>query len=169
MKKFFTIFTITLLFSIQTFAQAEKYKALFVYNFTKHIEWPQNLKSGDFVIGVIGQKQLTDKLIEVTNGKKVGAQNIVIQTFASVDEISGCHILILGTGNSTPKRLTNAITKAGKNTLIVTNGANMATKGATINFAIFEGKLKFELNKANASTRQLKISSYLENLAIIVG
>lgn len=169
MKKTVTFFTILLLFSSQSFAQVEKYKALFVYNFTKHIEWPQNLKSGDFVIGVIGQKQLTDKLIEVTNGKKVGAQNIVVQTYSSVDEISGCHILILGTSNSTPKRVESAVTKAGNNTLIVTNGNNMATKGATVNFTIQEGKLKFELNKSNASTRNLKISSYLENLAIIVG
>lgn len=169
MKKILLFFTIIFLFSSNSFAQAEKYKALFVYNFTKHIEWPANFKSGDFIIGIVGQNQLTDKLIEITNGKKVGAQAIVIQTYNSIEEISSCHILILGANNSTPKRVTAALTKASKNTLIVTNGNNMATKGATINFSIKEGKLKFELSKSDASTRSLKISSYLENLAIVVG
>lgn len=169
MKKILTFFVVIFILSNQSFAQTEKYKALFVYNFTKHIEWPANLKSGDFIIGVVGQKQLTDKLIEITNSKKVGSQNIVIQTFNSIDEVSNCHILILGSNNSTPKRVTAALTKASKNTLIVANGNNMAAKGATINFTIQEGKLKFELNKGDASTRSLKISSYLENLAIIVG
>lgn len=169
MRKLILLALIVLFASYTSNAQAEKYKALFVYNFTKHIEWPASSKTGDFIIGIVNQKQLTDRLIAITNGKKVGAQNIVIQLFSSIEEITNCNIIIMGSNNSTPKRIAATISQVGESTLIVTNGNNSATKGATINFTIKEGKLKFELSKANASQRGLKISTYLQNLAVIVG
>ena len=33
-------------------AQEEKYIGLFVYNFTKYFDWPENTKTGDFKIQV---------------------------------------------------------------------------------------------------------------------
>lgn len=167
-KVIFTLFILGV-FANTTNAQAEKYKALFIYNFTKHIEWPASQKTGDFVVGVVGQKLLVDKLIEVTNNKKVGSQNIVIQSYKNIDEITNCNIIVLGSSNSTPKKLALVLGKINNTTLIVSNGNNSATKGATINFVIQEGKLKFELNNADATKRQLKISTYLHNLAVIVG
>ena len=43
-------------------AQDEKFKALFMYNFTKYIEWPQSKQTGDFVIGVVGGSPIIDEL-----------------------------------------------------------------------------------------------------------
>ena len=31
-----------------------KIKAIYIYNFTKYIEWPDSYKEGSFVIGFIG-------------------------------------------------------------------------------------------------------------------
>jgi len=169
MKKLIVTLIIFGAFVTTVNAQAEKYKALFIYNFTKHIEWPASQKTGDFVVGVVGQNILVDKLIEVTNNKKVGNQNIVIQTYKSVNEITNCNIVVLGANNSTPKKLALVLQKINSSTLVVSNGNNSATKGATINFTIQNSKLKFELNNADATKRQLKISTYLHNLAVIVG
>lgn len=169
MRKASILIFVLALFIGKANAQADKYKALFIYNFTKHIEWPANTKSGDFVIAVIGQKTLYDKLIEVTNAKKVGSQNIVVNMYKNIDEVGNCNIAVLSPGNSTPKKLEIVVGKVGASTLIVSNGNNSAIRGATINFVIQEGKLKFELNNSEAAKRQLKISSYLHNLAIIVG
>ncbi|MBR5642849.1 MAG: YfiR family protein [Salinivirgaceae bacterium] len=64
--------------SITAKAQDEKFKALFMYNFTKYIEWPQNKQSGDFVIGVIGNPAIVGELNAIAQRKTVGSQAIKI-------------------------------------------------------------------------------------------
>lgn len=152
-----------------TFAQDAKYKALFIYNFTKHIEWPAEAKTGDFIIGIVGHSELYNNLSGITTGKKAGSQNIVVKKFKNPDELSDCHILFLGTGQSGGSKFEMVMAKTtGKSTLIVTERAGMAKKGSVINFVVQAGKIKFELNKTNATDHNLTISSYLENLAIVL-
>lgn len=154
---------------ISTYAQDAKYKALFVYNFTKHIEWPASAKTGDFIIGVVGNNDVFNNISTIASGKKAGSQNIIVKKFKSVDLVTDCHILFVGMGQSNASKFEIIQTKiTGKNTLIVTERAGMAKKGSVINFVVQEGKIKFELNKANAAKYKLSISSYLENLAIII-
>jgi hypothetical protein len=155
--------------SFKGFTQEEKFKALFIYNFTKHIEWPASAKSGDFIIGVVNDNVLYDKIVEITTGKMAGAQKIVVVKFANPEEITKCHILFVSGSSSGNKNLPVIMEKtAGQNTLLVTERPGLATKGASINFVVQDGKLKFELNKNTAAEQSLKVSSYLENLAIII-
>jgi hypothetical protein len=61
------------------------------------------------------------------------------------------------------------ISKAkSKGTLIVTDKPGMAKQGAAINFVSVDNKQKFELNKNNVERSNLKVSSSLVNLAIVV-
>ena len=85
---------------LNTYAQDAKYKALFIYNFTKHIEWPANAKTGDFVIGVVGNNDVFNNISAIATGKKSGSQNIVVKKFKSVEEVTDCHILFVGMGQS---------------------------------------------------------------------
>ncbi|HZG00846.1 MAG TPA: YfiR family protein, partial [Chitinophagales bacterium] len=50
-----------------------------VYRFTKYIDWTPAKKTGDFVIGVVGESPLIDKLKQITSNKKVGEQKIVVK------------------------------------------------------------------------------------------
>jgi hypothetical protein len=170
MKRGLIIFTIILLNISVAFAQDAKYKALFIYNFTKQIEWPESEKSGDFVICVVNHSELYNQLVTITNGKKVGNQNIIIKKLKGIEEVEKCHILFLSTSSSSGSNMESILSKIGNNsaTLIVTERSGMTTKGACINFLIQEDKIKFELSKSNASQRGLKISSYLENIAILI-
>ena len=62
------IFWVLLLtvFQINTLeAQEEKYISLFLYNFTKHFDWPDEYKSGDFIIDVLGHESVFIKLKEL--------------------------------------------------------------------------------------------------------
>jgi hypothetical protein len=56
----------------------------------------------------------------------------------------------------------------GKSTLIITEKPGLARQGAAINFVVQENKTKFELNKGNAEKYDLKVSSNLLSLAIVV-
>jgi hypothetical protein len=72
-----------------------KFETLYLYNFTKMIEWPSNKKSGDFVIGIVGKGDVNKYASAMLNGKMVGSQKIVVKEFSSVSAASGCHVLFL--------------------------------------------------------------------------
>jgi hypothetical protein len=164
------IILIFILFKSAVFAQDAKYKALFIYNFTKQIEWPASEKSGDFVIYIMNHSELYNQLVAITNGKKVGNQNIIVKKIKGIEEVEKCHILFLSTSSSGGSNMEAVLSKIGNNsaTLIVTERSGMIGKGACINFLIQEDKIKFELSKSNSSQRGLQVSSYLENLAISI-
>jgi hypothetical protein len=160
------IISIILGLSVQfsLYAQEEKYIGLFVYNFTKYFDWPENTKSNDFVIQILGHKSVYDELIRLTAGKKVGNQNIVIQNIATVQEISKCQIVFVGHWQS--RFLPDVMTKIGNYpTLLVTEMEGMLDNGSAINFVIREGMIKFEMKMANLSSRQLKTDQRIRELA----
>lgn len=161
------LFILLFFISIAGYGQEAKYKAVFMYNFTKHFEWPVAYRTGNFVIGVLGNPIIIGELEAVTTGKKAGNQPIVIEKYKDATEIGKCHILFLPSNKS--KEIQAVIEKIGTNPiLLVTEKDGLAQEGAAINFIIQEGKIKFELNKNVVTKQGLKISSYLETLAIAV-
>lgn len=167
MKKISLIIALFLSISICSNAQVPKLQSIFIYNFTKYIEWPTSYNTGNFVIGVLGQSPLIKELTTLSKSKKVGNQPIVITKFHNVEEISKCNILFVPINKSS--QLNNVVNKLkGKSTLIITEKKGMAKQGAGINFVIIDNKQKFELNKTNISKYNLKVSASLINLAILV-
>ncbi|RLD62288.1 MAG: YfiR family protein [Bacteroidetes bacterium] len=167
MKKISLLISLFILISLSSKAQIPKLQSIFIYNFTKYIEWPASYKSGDFTIGVIGQTPLTKELNNLAKSKKAGSQTISIKKFNKVSEIDKCNILFIPKNKS--NELSNILNKLnGKSTLIITEKKGMAKQGAGINFVIVNNKQKFELNKANITKYKLKISPSLINLAIII-
>jgi hypothetical protein len=53
-------------------------QATIIYRFTKYIDWPANKKSGDFIIGIVGDSPLYDDLKSFIGNKTVGSQKIVV-------------------------------------------------------------------------------------------
>lgn len=144
-----------------------KYKAMFIYNFTKYFEWPQNYKDGNFIIGVLGNTPLLSELNKMASIKKVGNQPFEIKIFESSGAISNCHILIVAPDVTTP--LSEIVAKIKKySTLLITEKQGFAKQGAAINFVVQNNKPAFELNKANAEKQNLKVSANLLSLAILV-
>lgn len=163
----FILLTGMLFFAFSANSQPEKFQAVFIYNFTKHIEWPENMRSGNFVIGVMGNSPIIAELETMSQSRKVGNQPIVVKKFKTIDEISLCHIMYIPAGRSGDL---GAVIGAVKNynTLVITDKEGLATAGAAINFVVSDSKQKFELKKSNATRFGLKVSSDLERLAIVV-
>lgn len=154
------------LFSTKIHAQASiaQAQAVFMYNFTRLIEWPSDYKSGDFVIGIYNANEMYSELKSFTQGKSVGSQSISVVKFASAQTIGKCHILFVPFSKT--KELPVIVnTLAGSKTLIITEKKGSLEEGATINFVIVEDKLKFELKVSNATKLGLKVSQNLENMA----
>ena len=145
-----------------------KIKAVFIYNFTKYIEWPAEDQSGEFKIGILGENaSLFTELEKMSKVKKVANRSFSIQSFNSISELTKLHILYIPSTNA--EVLGEAVAKYnGKSTLIVTEKPGMAKQGSAINFVIVGSRQKFELNKTNVTKHNLKVASTLEKLAVIV-
>lgn len=138
-----------------------------IYHFTKYINWPNEKKTGEFVIGVVGDTPLYDELKNFTFKRSAAGQPIVVKRFTSNSSDYNCHILFVADESSSSiKRI--AATTAGTPTLLVTESEGLSRKGACINFVLVDDHLKLEINKANITSRSLDIASELLNLGIIV-
>lgn len=148
-------------------AQETKFIALYLYNFTKYIDWPEEHKRGEFVIGVVGSNQVFNELMQLAQGKPVGNQSISVKSFRNVDEVTTAHILFLSETHS--RRVDQALSKLGQSApLIVTQQEGATLQGSAINFVIRDETMKFELKKSNAQRFGLRVHSRLDNLAIVI-
>ncbi len=145
-----------------------KIKAIYIYNFTKYIEWPQDYKTGNFVVGVLGSNSsLLGELNKMASAKTVGTQKFEIKNIASAADASACHIVYIL--NDKSSLLADVVGKVkGKSALIVTDKEGLASKGAGINFVIVENKQKIELNKSNIERYKLKVAEQLVSMAVPV-
>ena len=148
-------------------AQNEMFKALFMYNFTKNVEWPADMKQGDFVISVLGDSPIIGELEKVASTKKVGQQNIIVKKVDNAASIGKCHILYLPSDKSGD--FSSVLSKVdGKPILLVTDKDGLAQQGACINYVTTSGKLNFEINKSRFQKQGLQMSGSLANLGIVI-
>lgn len=165
---------LTLAFSSLSFQQQPnfdpnaKVKAVFIYNFTRYFEWPVKMKTGNFIIQVIGSNtSLNQELNKMASTKQVGNQKLEIKNSAALDPSIKPHIIFLLSDAS--DLLKDAISKyKGKGALIVTEKNGLAKSGSAINFVVADNKQRFEYSKNNAVKAGLKTSDELKNLAIAV-
>ena len=160
---FFTVLAFVLV--ANGFAQTADYKfhSVFIYNFTKYIQWPTEQQNGEFVIAVVGNSPVFDELNKITANKTVGTQKIVVKKFTSARELDNCQIVFVpGAGNfeAVQEKL------KGKAVLMITEKPGMAKKGSGINFVMQDNKWKFELNEVMTQHAGLKVSKELAKLAI---
>jgi hypothetical protein len=144
-----------------------KVHANIIYRFTKYIDWPINKKSGDFIIGIVGDSPLYDELKALSANKTVGSQKIVVVKMSPSASSYNCHILFIGDEESNSLKRIAALT-AGAAILIVSESEGLARKGSCINFITVDERLKLEINKANVEQRDLRIASELLELGIII-
>lgn len=141
--------------------------AAMLYNFIKYVQWPNEGEAGDFVVGVIGDENVFNTLKLWYDGKAKGSKKYVIKKLASPDEANGCQVVYVGKSkNRDFDVIKTSVT--GKSVLTITDGNGMGHKGSCINFKVIEGKLKFELNQAMVTGSNLKVSTQLSSMAILI-
>jgi hypothetical protein len=161
--------TVMMLFSFRLDGDEDEstLKALFIYNFSKHVEWPKGKISGKFTIGVLGNTPVFDKLNQVLKDRKIKDLPVEIRKITSNSEVEMCDILFIA--RSENDRLKDINEKEDcYGVLIVTEEKDMAKKGACINIIEKDERMKFEINDIAIKREGLKISSQLYELAIIV-
>jgi hypothetical protein len=151
-------------------AQQEKDYAVYaniIYRFTKYIDWPDNKKNGDFIIGIVGDTPLYDELKTFTVHKTAGNQKIIVKKFYLSSTDYDCHILFIAEDESNNLKKLAART-SGLSILFVSEFPGLATKGSCINFIVIDEHLKLEINKSNIEQRNMHIANELLQLGILI-
>jgi hypothetical protein len=167
MKKVYVLLLFLVALSFKSNAQNEKFKALFLYNFTKYVDWPTSQKTGDFIIGVLGNSSISDALNTIASKQMVGNQKISVKVFSKAEDIDQCNIVFIPASKSSS--LGAVLSKvSGKHVLVIGDKAGMASQGASLNFLYDGDKLKYEVNKANIERHGLAVNPTLISLGIEV-
>jgi hypothetical protein len=144
-----------------------KIKAVFLYNFTRYFEWPEQKKENNFIIYVVGKNDnLINELKNLAKSKKVGNQDIEIKNSPSFDAAVYSHIIYFTPEQAKP--VSDAASKnKNKGALVVAEAPGACKSGASINFIYTENKLKFEYSKTMAVKAGLKTNDDFKALAAI--
>lgn len=161
MKKLALIAVLLLLPLCMQAQNVQKAKAMLTFNFIRHIGWADESRQGDFVIGVVKERELVSWLEKLSAGKKFGYQDIVIKEFKNVDELEDCQVVFIGSAGNYNKNHETILNKVGKNTLIITEAEGATNKGSMINFVVRDDILKFEIHKKNAAIAGVQFSTKL--------
>jgi hypothetical protein len=167
MKRFLTLLVLfagSLMMANSQITNINQAQSLYIYNFSRLIQWPAGNQAGDFVIGVIGNDDLYNSLITYISTKKVGSQPIVIKKFDSPESLTRCHIIFVG--NQKVGAFEDVLYRLqGSNSLIITEKKGMINFGSAIDFFMDQNKLKFVINSGNAQKYDLTVSKSLEDMA----
>lgn len=159
-----------LLCSVQQQRDADKdttamLQANYLYNIAKLVEWKdESMRSGNFVIGLIGGANLYQELIKQYATRSIGKQPIEVRKLPRSAEVERCHILFV---SKSDMQLLPEIYKRTKDqpTMVVTEYTGALEDGAVVNFVQVNSLLKYELSMSNAQRHGLVVGATLKNLA----
>ncbi len=135
-------------------------KAMFIYNFTKYIDWPNNSNSNEFIISVYGDSEITPFLREIAMKKNVNGKQIIIRSVHSLVDAVGSQILFMpeiakiNLSTLSP----NQKSKLG---LIISEGIGSLNMGVHISLVNVNDKIRFELNEIALKNDEIKYSKEL--------
>ncbi len=140
-------------------------QANYLYNIAKLVEWKdEKMRSGNFIIGVIGSTNLYQELIKQYSTRTIGRQPIEVRKLPRTAEVERCHMLFVGRNDlgllpDIYKRMST------QPTLVITEYEGALEDGAVVNFVRVENLVKYELSLKNAQKHGLIMGSTLKNLA----
>lgn len=143
----------------------DKQRAIYLYNFTKYVEWSGMENRTHFTIGIIdpNSTNLTNEVRTYTADKKIKGLPVKVEHFNSISEISSTQILYLHqeTGFSIDEITTKVV---GRGTLIV--GEEYPFHQCMINFVEIDGEFNFEINQDKINHEGLFVAPALISFAI---
>ena len=162
------VFHCARLFSAQANALSEyQVKAAFLFHFAQFVEWPEqafNNASGPLTYCTVGDDPFQGILDASLRGKTLGTHPLRVQHFQHRQEIQGCQVLFIGTGE---RKLLPSILADVKENFVLTVGESedFVQEGGMIGFKLEESKIRFDINLEAAQKAKLRISSRLLALA----
>lgn len=145
-------------------------KAMFLLNFTKFVEWPDQAFSGNaapFVVGVIGEDPFGSVLDEAFAHQTVGGRSVVIRRYTPGTLGIDCQVLFVARSikDQQPALLQDL---RGRPVLTVGEADQFLESGGMINFVVIKERVRFEINAMAADRTGLNLGAKLLGVAVRV-
>ncbi len=148
-------------------AQDPKFEAMAIYNFTRTLQWADDMQKGNFVISVLDDGELYNELVVFTEGKKVrGEQKIVVEKHSNISSAAKSHIIVI------PKSESDKLEKVVESSvdarcLIITEQSNLLDKGAGVCFVTdSEGVTQYQFRAVNIESRKISVSTAFRQIGL---
>ncbi len=165
------LFGLTAIALPQTHPPAEyALKAVFLFNFTNFVDWPETAfadSQSAIVIGVLGDDPYGIYLDETVRNEIVNSRPLKVKRFGSTDEIKDCHVLYISHSEEFHAReIVDSLKQ--RSILTVADADGFGNAGVMIRFATEKKRIRLKIDVEAAKKAELTISSKLLRLADIV-
>lgn len=146
----------------------QRVKAAFLFRFTEFVTWPDEAlprASSPFVIAVAGSETFAEAVRRVAAGRNVLGHAVQVRR---VTDLAAAPAQVVFISDAEKRRLREWVRAAPRHALIVTESEDALDHGSVINFALREGRVRFEISLDSAEKRRLRLSSRLLALALQV-
>ena len=157
MKKLVVLGLLLFGFVLNSNAQADKIKALMIYQISIQTKFSGANATGDFVIGVKDNDGVFGVLQALAQSKKVGDRTIVLKKIASAADVPGCAVVFVSPGDVAG--FAGACKSNGA--MLFTEGKGNCAGGAMISYFVDGGKPNFEISESNMTAAGLTPSAKL--------
>lgn len=146
-------------------------KVAYIYNFTRFVDWPELPREARFVICVVGDPKLDEKLrLLEREGRQAQGRPIEIRSVDTAGATGSCQVLFVGRGADGEL---DAIVRrtGGKPTLLIGDTPGYVGRGVAIEFFlrpdVFREKerLRFRIDPKALNGRGLAVSAQLMDVA----
>ncbi|MGN6154391.1 MAG: YfiR family protein [Sphingomicrobium sp.] len=142
-------------------------KAAFLPRFARYVTWPPAAMpsgSNPYVLCVVGADPFGGGLDSAARAQSVDGRRIVVRHLDSATGAGDCHIAyVTGSRSQSVSQILAAL--RGKPILTVTDARNGGQRGI-IHFSVIDGRVRFYIDEAEASSDGISISSRLLALAV---
>ena len=137
----------------------DQFKAAYLYNFMKFVEWPVSTASSTLTVCFRGADGVLDALNAGIESKRIGTHGVVARRLGSDASLEGCNVLYIDSTAAAehPPEMPALLT--------VSDAASFADAGGMIELFTQEQRLRFLINVQSAQHAGLRISSDLLKLA----
>lgn len=151
-------------------ASEAELKAVWLYNFLQHVEWPAAAfkdERAPLVVCILGPAPIEDALLKVVRGKTAQNRPVEVRRGSQPAELKGAHVVFIPAAEK--ERFEEAVaTTRGSPVLLVAESEGLARRGAALNFYAEESRVRFEANVEAAARAGLSVSTKLLKFARLV-
>jgi hypothetical protein len=139
----------------------DQFKAAYLFNFVKFVEWPTSA-ADTLTVCFLGGQGVHEALASGIDAKRVGPRKLIVRRIEPPASVASCEVLYADAGS------VDLSLSAGLPVLTVSDAPQFATHGGMIELFTENHRLRFVINVANVHKAGLRISSDLLKLAASV-
>lgn len=144
-------------------------RVAYLYNIAKFTRWPETTwtdKTVPFQLCFYGENNVKQALLTL-QGKEVNGHPINVVKPNQQQDFQQCHAFYIDTANSKRYRYLLSLINR-QNVLVITNDSPFFNTGGLVNLVEFNHRLRFQVSMKELEQSQLKLSSKLLQMAILV-